>query len=59
MTDLVMVDREQFEALCASVVELTTRVNALLDALTPPQPEEPTVHPGFARFQERQGGNRG
>lgn len=61
MTDTVQVDREQLEALCQAVVDLGAKVTTLLEVIGPP-PElaaAPAMHPGFARFRQRQGGNRG
>lgn len=59
--DLVMVDRQQLEELLGSVQELTERVGSLLDVVgAPPAAPDPAApHPGFQRFRERQGGQRG
>lgn len=61
MSETVAVDRAQLDELVASVQELTARVGNLLDMIAP-QPAEPDPAaplPGFTRWRNRQGGQRG
>lgn len=59
--ETVMVDRAQLEELVTNVRELTSRVGNLLDVIAaPPAEADPAAPlPGFQRFRNRQGGQRG
>lgn len=59
--ETVTVDRAALEAYVASVKELTARVGQLLDALAPEdvEPDPAAPHPGFQRFRNARGGQRG